>query len=555
MAEAVTRAKVLNDRVVGWVELISWLLIAAGLISVLQALPVNRLIEAVTGWVQGFGVLGPIVFAGVYIVVTVLFLPGSPFSIAAGALFGLAEAFLAVLVGATLGAGVAFLIARYAARNAIERRLKGYPKFKAVDRAVAEGGWKIVALLRLSPAVPFNLQNYLYGLTAIRFWPCMLATAVAMIPGIFLYVYVGYASRAGLEAATSGEAEGGFGRWILLGVGLVATIVVTVYVTRLARRAIQSQTDVESFESNEEKEEPVSNEPTKADLQSGPGRHSWVKAGGLATVAVVIFFLGISVQLRADWLTQWFGPPKVTMTEAYAPKPSGPTFDHSRLDRILKRYVDANGGVDYSGLAENPKPLLEYNASLEDAPFDKMGRNEKLALLINAYNSFTLELILEWLGRGIDSIKDIPKDQRWQDARWNIGGHVWSLNEIEHKRIRPHFQEPNVHWALVCAAVGCPPLRREAYSGDRIEKQLTDQARRVHTNESRWFRYDRSNGTIHLTPLYKWYSSDFEQAAGTILKYAAQYFKPLGEDLKAGKRPAVRWLDYDWSLNSQKNLP
>ncbi|MCG8510963.1 MAG: TVP38/TMEM64 family protein, partial [Rhodospirillales bacterium] len=177
------------------------------ILAMVRVLPVDRLVDMVATWVQGLGILGILIFALIYVVAAVLMLPGAALTLAAGAIFGLVWGTVAVSIGATLGAAAAFLIARYLAREKVARKLENYPKFKAVDRAVSEGGWKIVALLRLSPAVPFNLQNYLYGLTAIRFWTCVLTSWAAMLPGTFMYVYLGYIGRAGVAAA-SGEAQG-----------------------------------------------------------------------------------------------------------------------------------------------------------------------------------------------------------------------------------------------------------------------------------------------------------------------------------------------------------
>ena len=115
------------------------------------------------------------------------------------------------------------------------REIQLYPRFEAIDRAVREGGWKIVALLRLSPAVPFTLQNYLYGLTGIRFWPYLLTSWLAMLPGTFLYIYLGHLGRAGVEAA-SGERSRTPAEWAMMIVGLLATVAATVYITRLRAR-------------------------------------------------------------------------------------------------------------------------------------------------------------------------------------------------------------------------------------------------------------------------------------------------------------------------------
>ena len=109
-----------------------------------------------------------------------------------------------------------------------------------------------------------------------------------------------------------------------------------------------------------------------------------------------------------------------------------------------------------------------------------------------------------------------------------------------------------MHFALVCAAVGCPKLRNEAYLAARIDGQLEDQARYAHTHD-RWFRFEPDRQEVHLTRLYNWYGGDFEQVAGSVLEYAAQYSDGLKRALAAGGRPRVRWLPYDWSLNDRSN--
>ncbi|MBI2431412.1 MAG: VTT domain-containing protein [Candidatus Hydrogenedentes bacterium] len=524
---------------------VSLVVIVLGMLLLVRILPTGNAIQAVVGWVEQLGVFAPFAFVGTYLVVTVFMLPAWPLSVAAGALFGLFAGTAAVATGATLGMAATFLIGRYLARPAVERKFRQYPRFTAIDRAVGEGGWKIVALLRLSPAVPFNLQNYLYGLTAIRLWPCILASAVAILPGTFMYVYLGYAGHAGLSAVSAAQSERGMGQWALLVIGLLATIVVTIYVTKLARRAIQEQTQVDA---------PSVLPDTKPDTESRAPMNPWLGAGAAATAAVVVIVAVGCAQFRSSLLARFFGPPTVSMNEAYAAKVEGPHFDHAPFDGILRKYVNDKGGVDYAGLRANPEPLREYVASLAGAPFAELGRDEKLALLINAYNSFTLELIVDWPDKDIRSIQDIPSDKRWDDKRWKIGGNVWSLNQIEHDQIRPNFREPNVHWALVCAAVGCPPLRAEAYTSAHIEDQLEDQARIVHTNGSRWFQFETEARLLRLTSLYKWYGSDFKQVAGDVLDYAARYSPELAKVIKAGQRPNIEWLDYDWALNSQENL-
>jgi len=192
-------------------------------------------------WVEGLGALGPLVFIFGYAAAVVAFVPGSILTLASGAIFGLAEGTLYVFVAAVLGSTLAFLIARHGARRAIERRIEGDDRFAAIDRAVGREGRKIVFLLRLSPVFPFNLLNYGLGLTKVRLVDYLVAS-FGMLPGTLLYVYTG--KLAGDVAAIAGGAksEKGAADWAVLVLGLVATAVVTLMVTRIARRALASAT-------------------------------------------------------------------------------------------------------------------------------------------------------------------------------------------------------------------------------------------------------------------------------------------------------------------------
>ncbi|REJ90538.1 MAG: TVP38/TMEM64 family protein [Planctomycetota bacterium] len=217
----------------------------------MRALPIEQLRDRLQQWITGLGPVGVFVFVLIYIVATVCLLPASVLTLLGGAVFGLATGFIAVSFASTTGAAAAFLIARYLAREKVEQMARGNPKFAAIDSAISEGGWKIVALLRLSPAVPFNIQNYLYGLTAIRFGPYVLTSWLAMIPGTFLYVYLGHIAGA----AAAGGRERTTGEWVLLGVGLIATIAVTLYITRLARKKLR-ETSSRIAESGEKTDDP-----------------------------------------------------------------------------------------------------------------------------------------------------------------------------------------------------------------------------------------------------------------------------------------------------------
>jgi uncharacterized membrane protein YdjX (TVP38/TMEM64 family) len=191
-------------------------------------------------WISSLGPLGPVIFIGLYIVVCVLLLPGSIPTLGAGVLFGVVKGSIAVSIGSTLGATCAFLIGRYLARGWVSGKIAGNEKFNSIDEAVGTEGWKIVLLTRLSPIFPFNLLNYAFGLTKVSLKHYFFASWVGMIPGTIMYVYIG--SLAGdLAKLGAGQHARTTGEWVLYGVGLLATLAVTVLVTRIARKALASR--------------------------------------------------------------------------------------------------------------------------------------------------------------------------------------------------------------------------------------------------------------------------------------------------------------------------
>ena len=194
-----------------------------------------------TAAVDALGVWGPVAFIAVYAVACVAFVPASLLTLGAGALFGLVKGTIFVLIGATLGATAAFLIARYVARDWIAARLQRDARFTAIDRAIAEQGRKVVFLLRLSPVIPFNVLNYALGLTKVRMIDFVIAS-VGMIPGTLLYVYTGKLAGEVVGAAGTAATPRGAGFWAVLGLGLAATAAVTVLITRVAKRALATAT-------------------------------------------------------------------------------------------------------------------------------------------------------------------------------------------------------------------------------------------------------------------------------------------------------------------------
>ena len=207
------------------------------LIGLWALLPVAEWIEQFRAWVAGLGIWGHIIFAAVYAVATVALAPGSLLTLAAGVAFGLLG-FPTVIVGATIGLSLSFLVGRYFLRDWVQKQVAGNKVFEAVDRAIESEGWKIVGLLRLSPLVPFNLQNYLFGITKIGFLPYLAASFFGIMPGTLLYVWIGSLGAAAGSVTGSGD-EVGFYKTLALAVGLIATLAVTILVSRKAQEKLR----------------------------------------------------------------------------------------------------------------------------------------------------------------------------------------------------------------------------------------------------------------------------------------------------------------------------
>jgi uncharacterized membrane protein YdjX (TVP38/TMEM64 family) len=226
------------------VKLVLLLLIIAALAVAVTVFDLQQVFRDTLAWISGLGSIAPLIFILLYILACILLLPGSLLTLGAGVVFGVIKGSIVVSIGSTLGATAAFLTGRYLARNWVSGKVAGNEKFKAVDEAVAREGWKIVLLTRLSPAFPFNLLNYAFGLTKVRLKQYFLASWIGMIPGTIMFVYIG--SLAGdLASLGTGSRSRTTGEWILYGVGLLATLGVTVVVTRLAKKALAARIPLE----------------------------------------------------------------------------------------------------------------------------------------------------------------------------------------------------------------------------------------------------------------------------------------------------------------------
>lgn len=221
--------------------------------------------------------------------------------------------------------------------------------------------------------------------------------------------------------------------------------------------------------------------------------------------------------------------------------------DQSIYANLLKKYVH-EGKVDYQGFKREEAQLDRYLQILEKVDPKRLSRNEQFAFYINAYNAWTIKLILSGYP-GIQSIKDLGGFLKspWEKKICRIDGNVITLDDIEHKILRPRFKDPRVHFAINCAALSCPPLANEPYLGSTLNRQLDDSARAfINTPEQNYLR----GNTLYVSRIFKWFSEDFNNdIIGFILKYANADLK---KNISAEKTNIkIKYLNYDWALNGK----
>ncbi|HET9701355.1 MAG TPA: DUF547 domain-containing protein [Burkholderiales bacterium] len=255
------------------------------------------------------------------------------------------------------------------------------------------------------------------------------------------------------------------------------------------------------------------------------------------------------------------------------PAPARAAFDHGHAawDRLLKRHVvwvdnGTASRVDYAGFQRDRAELKRYLEALAAVPradFDAWPRAERLAFLINAYNAFTVELILtEYPGK--KSIKDYGSLIRspWKKSFFTLLGRERHLDDIEHGMIRAPgaYDEPRIHMAVVCASIGCPALRDEAFTAARLEAQLEDGVTRFLSDRSR-NRYDAAGGTLEVSAIFDWYGGDFAKGPGyaSVKQFLGKHAGRLAdapadrERVRSGQA-GLSFLPYDWNLNDTATL-
>ncbi|WP_425076810.1 DUF547 domain-containing protein [Psychroserpens sp. S379A] len=227
------------------------------------------------------------------------------------------------------------------------------------------------------------------------------------------------------------------------------------------------------------------------------------------------------------------------MVEMDVPQPKELTLkmNHHIWNQLLQNHVSSNGNVNYKGFTSNRVKFYRYIEQLQNhVPKDTWSKNEKLAYWINAYNAFTVDLILR--NYPLQSIKDI-KDP-WEQRLWKIGEKWYNLNDIEHQILRK-MNEPRIHFAIVCASVSCPKLQNTAFTASELEMQLTEVTKAFLSDKS---KNNISENHIELSKIFKWFSKDFKTKNSNLIDFLNQY-----SDIRISKSTKKNFLDYNWNLN------
>lgn len=210
--------------------------------------------------------------------------------------------------------------------------------------------------------------------------------------------------------------------------------------------------------------------------------------------------------------------------------------NHDVWDRLLRKYVSPSGNVDYKSLKSEKQALEDYLKSLEENPVEAdWTKEQKMAFWINAYNAFTIKLILDHYP--VSSIKKLHGGKPW-DVKWiRLNGQVYSLNNIEHDILRPQFKDARIHFAINCAAKSCPPLLNQSWTAENLDRLLNQQTRNFINNPK--FN-SLKNNEVEISKLFEWYAEDF----GNVIEYLKKYSNaPINKNAK------VKYKDYNWELN------
>jgi len=231
------------------------------------------------------------------------------------------------------------------------------------------------------------------------------------------------------------------------------------------------------------------------------------------------------------------------------------TFDHSKFDEILKEYVNEKGLVDYNGIAKDQR-FSQYMKALENAKVEELSRDGQLAFWINAYNAVTIDKVIKW--KPEKSVRETFVPGLWTSTKFFttkehiVAGQRLSQDNIEHDILRAQFNDPRIHFAIICASKGCPPLPRVAYTEENVQERLEEETRE-YINSPRGTRIDRAENTLYISKIFDWFRADFVKRSGSVMAFMRPY---LDNELRQflQRDPMIGYIEYNWALNAQESL-
>lgn len=251
---------------------------------------------------------------------------------------------------------------------------------------------------------------------------------------------------------------------------------------------------------------------------------------------------------NSDLMRDLFYPPAFPRGEL-GPDTPGARFDHADLAAVLEEAVGPDGRVDYAIVKRLEPRLDRYLVNLGNVPLDSLSRYERLALLINAYNAFTLKMIVE--NPGVRSPGDVPASGGWTEPTWVIDLGATSIEQLEHDWIRRTYRDPRIHFALVRGALGSPPLRAAPYTGKDLPRQLNEQAART-LADPRFCEWVPARKTLRLGALFDRYRSDFADDEPGLVRALAAWMPPAtAQALRAEGSFRIEFTPFDWALNGK----
>ncbi|MEP7344094.1 MAG: DUF547 domain-containing protein [Gemmatimonadaceae bacterium] len=456
-------------------------------------------------------------FVLAYALVAGLGLPATPLTLAGGAIFGTALGSGLNWMGAVAGATIGHLLAKQLGSAGLKRLLgRNAAKLESFSKHLT---FATILRLRLIPVTPFNLLNFASGLARVPLRAYVPATAIGIIPGTIIFTFFSDSLIGGVAGAKTHA---------LLRVSIAGALLILIsFLPKLLQRGKRSGAAANLL-------------VAALLLSSGllaPRRTAAQSArpaiGGIARL-VVERHAGAAV-------------PGATPTVA------GRAFDHSIYDQLLHKHV-VNGLVDYDAF-EGSAEFERYLGTLATAKPASLTQAEQLAFWINAYNAYTIALINQHHER--KSIRNINKTfglislkGPWTERMARVGGESYTLLHIENEIIRNRYHDPRIHFAIVCASLGCPPLRSEAFTGPDLEGQLDDQARTFLLESPSKNRVDVAKRTVFASPIFGWYREDFGGSDAAVGNFIAQYY-PAGpeRDLLLSGDFSLKETYYDWSIN------